>query len=143
MRDNTDVVNNLIASMVDAKILNADDISDGYHTFGELYRHRTVLFAALCHDHIEDAWVSKEHADGTMYDGMFIAGIHLPCGDVTYHIEGEYWELFSDLPYLNRAPTFDGHTPNDVLDRITSTYILTTEPPKHTDNDEENAPLPA
>lgn len=141
MRDNTDIVNNLIASMAYAKILNTDNISDGYHTFGELYRHRAVLFAAVCHDHIEDAWVTRNYADGrSVYGDMFLAGIHLPCGDVSYHIDGEYWELFSDLPYLTRSPSSDGDAPNDVLDQITSTYILSTEPPKRTDNEEENAP---
>jgi hypothetical protein len=54
-----------------------DDVSDGYHTFAELYQHRFALFLALCRA-LEMGWKSRLHADGTMYPGWFIAGIELP-----------------------------------------------------------------
>lgn len=37
---------------------DAEQVSDGYHTFGELYAHRCILFAALCHAHEPLAWKS-------------------------------------------------------------------------------------
>lgn len=40
----------------------AGEISDGYHTFDELYEHRTAIFAAifaaLCKAHPENSWKS-------------------------------------------------------------------------------------
>ena len=93
--------------------------SDGYHTFDELYEHRTVLFSVICNSHIDLAWKSRHHHDGTMFDDMFIVGIKTPAGPCTYHCENRYWDLFR-VPELERAPEFDGHTPEDVLVRIQS-----------------------
>ena len=93
--------------------------SDGYHTFDELYEHRTVLFSVICNSHTDLAWKSRHHHDGTMFDDMFIVGIKTPAGQCTYHCENQYWDLFR-VPELERAPEFDGHTPEDVLVRIQS-----------------------
>ena len=95
------------------------EVSDGYHTFNELYLHRNTLFAVLCNTYRSDAWKSMRHADGSMYDDYFIAGIQTPAGMVTYHIELLHWDLF-DVPELERAPEYDGHTSADVLDRLPS-----------------------
>ena len=95
------------------------EVSDGYHTFNELYLHRYTLFAVLCNTYRSDAWKSMRHADGSMYDDYFIAGIQTPAGMVTYHIELLHWDLF-DVPELERAPEYDGHTSADVLDRLPS-----------------------
>jgi hypothetical protein len=40
---NEDAINTLIAG----PLINTNQISDGYHTFGELYDHRISLFIAL------------------------------------------------------------------------------------------------
>ena len=95
------------------------EVSDGYHTFNELYLHRNTLFAVLCNTYRSDAWKSMRHADGSMYDDYFIAGIQTPAGMVTYHIELLHWDLF-DVPELERAPEYDGHTSADVLERLPS-----------------------
>jgi hypothetical protein len=88
---------------------------DGYHTFDELYHHRTVLFAVICNRW--SGWKSALHADGTMYEGYFIVGIDTPKGQATYHCEKKYWELFN-VPILDRAPEWDGHTPAEAIERI-------------------------
>jgi hypothetical protein len=98
-----------------------DEVSDGYHTFNELYLHRNTLFAVLCNAYRTDAWKSMRHADGYMYDDYFIAGIKTPAGMVAYHIELLHWDLF-DVPELERAPEYDGHTSADVLDRLPSLH---------------------
>ena len=92
------------------------DISDGYHTFNELYNHRAVLFSVICKQD-KTSWKSRKHHDGTMYDGMFIAGIGTPYGQCTYHLDNEYWELFK-VKEIPCAPEWDGHTPDDVLTRL-------------------------
>ena len=94
------------------------ETSDGYHTFNELYHHRAVLFSVIVATFSERAWKSKLHADGTMYDGMFIVGIETPDGQATYHYDIDpYWNLFR-CTELERAPEWDGHTPNQAIERI-------------------------
>lgn len=94
------------------------ETSDGYHTFNELYHHRAVLFSVIVATFSERAWKSKLHADGTMYDGMFIVGIETPDGQATYHYDIDpYWDLFR-CTELGRAPEWDGHTPDQAIERI-------------------------
>ena len=94
------------------------DTSDGYHTFNELYHHRAVLFSVIVRDHADLAWKSKAHHDGTMYDGMFIVGIETPQGQATYHYDIDpYWDMF-ECKELDRAPEWDGHTPDEAIARI-------------------------
>ena len=94
------------------------EISDGYHTFNELYHHRAVLFSVLCNSHAHLAWKSKKHHDGSMYDGMFIVGIETPEGQATYHYSiAPYWNIFHVKIYEN-APEWDGHTPEEAIKRI-------------------------
>ena len=94
------------------------DLSDGYHTFNELYHHRAVLFSVICNSFKPLAWKSKKHNDGTMYNGMFIVGIATPKGNATYHYYIEpYWDMF-DVKELDKAPEWDGHTPSEAIERI-------------------------
>ena len=74
--------------------LSTKDISDGYHTFGELYEHRRILFSIICHNNRELAWKSWKHSDGTMFDDSFIVGIETPEGQYTYHYNSEFWNKF-------------------------------------------------
>ena len=96
------------------------DLSDGYHTFNELYEHRAVLFSVICNQNKSKAWKSKKHDDGSMFDGMFIVGIETPLGQATYHYDIEpYWHLFH-VEERDVAPPFDGHTSKDAIIRIAS-----------------------
>lgn len=105
-----------------------DNISDTYHTFGELYHHRAILFATIVNNPIlkDLAWKSKQHDDpeNPMYDGMFIVGINTPDGQATYHYDVDpYWDMFQ-VQELERAPKYDGHTPADAIERIKSLWKL-------------------
>lgn len=96
------------------------DISDGYHTFNELYDHRAALTAALFKSLPSDTvYKSKKHHDGTMYDGMFIVGANLPgIGAISYHYDLDpWWDVFN-IREVENAPEWDGHTPNDVIERL-------------------------
>ena len=107
------------------KLYGEDCKCDGYHTFDELYEHRIVLWIALCnalgqanHSNDQDVWKSKLHSDGSSFDGWFILGMNKDKGkQITYHIPIKYWEecYFEEL---EKAPEFDGHTSDDVLERI-------------------------
>lgn len=100
---------------------NCGNVSDGDHTFAELYRHRAILTAALCNANPDMAWKSKKHDDGSMYDGYFIVGLDTPHGQATYHYALDCWDLFQARE-LECAPPYDGHSPNEALDRIRRTF---------------------
>ena len=48
------------------------NVSDGDHSFSELYHHRAILTASLFNAHKEKCWKSKFHDTGDMFDGYFI-----------------------------------------------------------------------
>lgn len=98
-----------------------DHISDGYHTFGELYDHRRALTAALCRALPLACWRSKAHHpdDGPMFDGgYFIVGVDLPTGTITYHYKLSHWDDFSSVIVLDHAPKWDGAAPAATVDRL-------------------------
>lgn len=96
------------------------ELSDGYHTFNELYHHRAVLFSIICNLMPDKAWKSKKHDTGDMFERMFIVGIETPNGQATYHYDiNPYWDMFK-VKELEKAPKWDGHTPVDAINRIAS-----------------------
>lgn len=101
-------INNQISALEDTS-----QVSDGAHTFDELYYHRMVLFAMICNQNSHEAWKSKKHHDGEMIEGMFIVGIDTPEGQFTYHYPKKYWKMFQVKKYI-LAPEFDGHTSKDI-----------------------------
>ena len=115
-------------------IPKAGKVSDGYHTFDELYDHRITLFIALCR-FVQDAdetandyggqsrpnkiWRSKTHHDGTSWDGWFIMGIGKEKGEqISYHLPLSRWDETDFAETLEKAPEWDGHTSNEVLERL-------------------------
>ena len=84
----------------------------------ELYEHRNMLFCALMNAHRHISWWSPFHDDGTMFDGQFIGGIDLPSGTITYHMPVAYMKHLGCVPARTAAPKWDGHTPEDVIERI-------------------------
>ncbi|EGQ4488673.1 hypothetical protein DMN17_04320 [Staphylococcus pseudintermedius] len=86
-------INDLIKVSKSTGKIKSKNISDGYHTFGQLYHDRAVLFAVILNTYKEKAWKSKQHHDGTMFgepNEMFIVGIDTPEGQYTYHYHMEY-----------------------------------------------------
>lgn len=121
-------------------------ISDGYHTFDELYEFRKLYNAALFnewasdwyardraikHGHIIPANVifpkyhvhkSIRHHDGELCfgGGWFIVVAVLPTGQISNHYRIEDWDLFR-IPETEKAMyPFDGHTSQDVMNRLKS-----------------------
>lgn len=102
---------------------NDFQVSDGYHTFDELYEHRINLYIALCrvlHSQTDVyVWRSATHSDGTFFDGWFVMGINKEAGDqITYHLPMSKWNETNFCGQRERAPEYDGHTPSDVLERL-------------------------
>ena len=95
-------------------------VSDGYHTFDELYDHRCLLFVALMKTNPKISWRANNHDDGTSYESWFVAGMHLPSGDISYHLPQYMWKLLDNVKIKtsNKAPKWDGHTSKDVVSRL-------------------------
>lgn len=102
--------------------LDTNLISDGYHTFAELYEHRITLFIALAlsisvsetHNHSKEVWRMN------VEDGWFLMGIGVDEGkQITYHLPESKWEQ-TDFCWLMKKEDFkfDGHTSEQVLKRI-------------------------
>ena len=102
------------------------EVSDGYHTFNELYAHRYALFCALAKMSRLDSdrlycWKSAKHwiedKLESVWDGWFLAGIEIDGQMITYHLPLEYWGFFDGIE-RKTPPPHDGHTSQDVLDRL-------------------------
>lgn len=106
-------------------------VSDGYHTFDELYDHRITLYIALCRGYVNAngnsdchgvplVWRSKLHHDGKGYDGWFTLGIGTKNGkQISYHLPMERWDEVDFAQTHDKAPyEFDGHSSADVLERL-------------------------
>lgn len=100
------------------------ETSDGYHTFNELYQYRMLYNALLFNEWAkhETFEVSKSwrHSDGELCfgGGWFVVTADTDAGQITNHYQEKYWDLF-DIPSLEWAPEWDGHTPQDVAERLT------------------------
>jgi hypothetical protein len=128
---NVDDLNNLIKSQ-DGNF-EKGKISDGYHTFDELYEFRKVYNAALFNEWAMlwnenkqaiiakyDVHKSWKHSDGELCfgGGWFIVVAVLPDGQISNHYEAKDWDLFK-IPETEKAKfEFDGHTSTDVLERL-------------------------
>ena len=102
-----------------------ENTSDGYHTFKELYAFRKVYNAALFNEWASRGkWSvhkSKRHSDGAecFGGGWFVVMAQLPSGQISNHYELSDWNLFHCEEREKAAP-YDGHTSQDVLERLTA-----------------------
>ena len=118
---------------------NKGNISDGYHTFNELYEYRALYNAAFFNGlvtYVEKTgnWVvnydvhkSKKHFNGEdcFGGGWFIVMAELPTGQISNHYELKDWDLFQ-VPEKEKANKWDEHTPQDVAKRMRK--FLTPKP---------------
>lgn len=110
-----EIINNLIQR----KKVDTNLISDGHHTFGELYEHRIELFITLAN--ILQDKTSKIVWRFKTDDEWFILGINCaPESQITYHLPISKWNEtdFAITFTYDTKPEFDGHTPKDVLERL-------------------------
>lgn len=106
--------------------LEMKDISDGYHSFDELYEFRK-LYNALYFNQLSQlnisglsVYKSWRHEDGELCfgGGWFIVVTILPSGQVTNHYKAEDWDLFQIQEVEKPKDKWDGHTSSDVRDRL-------------------------
>jgi hypothetical protein len=101
------------------------EISDGYHTFNELYYYR-MLYNAAFFNLLPKEWVhkSKRHHTGEecFGGGWFIVMAQLPTGQISNHYELKDWDLFH-VQEKEIADEWDGHSPQEAADRLHK-YLL-------------------
>lgn len=99
-------------------------VSDGYHTFDELYEQRMVYNAVLFNEWAKtgkyNVHKSTRHNDGELCfgGGWFIVVALLPSGLVSNHYSMEFWDLFKIPEYEKSIFEFDDHTPVAVIKRL-------------------------
>ena len=100
------------------------EVSDGYHTFNELYEFRKVYNAALFNEWAKqgkyNVHKSMKHHEGDecFGGGWFIVVAVLPGGQISNHYEMADWDLFNVPEHDKALFPFDGHTGADVLERL-------------------------
>lgn len=100
---------------------------DEYHSLEELYEYRLLYNA-----HAANGWhqqgipvvKSWRHSDGEpcFGGGWFIVTAQLPTGQVSNHYPAKDWDLFQ-IPFAERPPAWDGHTPQDAADRLRKSLL--------------------
>lgn len=105
----------MLQAVHDAGVDDIGKLSDGYHTFDDLYNQRCILFAKLVEVYKDKAWKTKRHEDGELCFGgkNFLVCIDTPQGPYSYHYPLKDWDLFK-CKELPKAKHFDGHTSKDV-----------------------------
>lgn len=131
-------INNILQDEVKLWNIKTDDISDWYHTFGELYKHRIHLFIALCKskyiienmsknnaesfDTIYTRFFtiqkSKKHNDWSEFEWWFIIQLETPRWQISYHLPNKYWGKCDFIKTVDKANEWDWHTSDDVLERL-------------------------
>ena len=136
-----EILNAIILKNKEEGNFKENNISDGYHTFNELYEFRKMYNAALFNEWALD-WMmynngrlgsnipittgkynvhkSWKHNDGELCfgGGWFIVSAMLPTGLISNHYKAKDWDLFK-IPEVEKALyEFDGHTGKDVLLRL-------------------------
>ena len=119
-----------ICVLHDLPAADVEKMSDGYHTFADLYEQRLILSAALAKNN-PHAWKSKRHEDGSVPfgGGWFIMGFDTDEGCYTYHYELKDWDLFQ-CKELDKGKPWDGHTSKDVR-RLLSIPAADVAPVRH------------
>lgn len=133
-------LNGLIVALKEEKVIETSNITDKWHTFGDLYNHRMAFTIALCNainllnidklliEGREDPKVycykSKRHYNNEkdpMFEGSFIVVIESPGGQISYHYDLEEWDKFKVEERYEPNP-YDGHTPDDTIVRLINLF---------------------
>lgn len=109
-----------LADASEGESINMKDVSDGHHTFADLYEHRMALTIALARSGVAKVWRSKQHHpdDGPMFDDMFIVSIDLYAGPIQYHYNLKFWDLFDGIREYPYADKWDGEGPDKTIERL-------------------------
>ena len=105
------------------KQIDTDLISDTWHTFGELYQHRSILYIKLCKELSEKGkyvvYRTRKHFDKSIMEGYFILGIKLPDNSyISYHMNNKNWALCDFAKTISCSPLQEKYTSLDALNNL-------------------------
>lgn len=109
---------------------HSGQVSDGYHTFEELYEYRMLYNAGLFNEWADqgkyDVHKSYKHHDGEecFGGGWFIVVAITPYGQITNHYRNEHWDLFQVQSAKEALYAYDGHTPQEAKRRLLQTIQI-------------------
>lgn len=106
------------------KIVNGD-MSDGYHTFDELYEHRCALYVLLCLQAPEYCFWRPD------FEGWFVLYIDIPIpgiGQISYHIPNGMFYLIENKIKQDDDHKWDGHKSKDVVNRLLMMASMAANP---------------
>ena len=115
-----------IQNSIDSLQIGKGQLTDGYHSFNELYDFRKVFNAHLFNEWAKqgkyEVHKSKKHYEGDecFGGGWFIVVAILPTGQISNHYELKDFDLFKCEETEKAKYQFDGHTSHDVLNRLLS-----------------------
>lgn len=101
-------------------------ITDGYHTFDELYDYR-MLYSAAFFNYLAylpgnpyNVHISFRTPDGEYWDNghWFIVVANLPTGQVSEYYKVSDLYFFEYVPIRSRIDVWVDHTPEDAKERI-------------------------
>lgn len=102
---------------------NVHELTDGNHTFEELYDHRHILACHVLNQNKGISFKTRKAKDGEEWEGWFIAGMNTPYGQISYHFPTTpYWYLL-DIPEIERNDLYDDHNSRDVYLRLINLLI--------------------
>lgn len=113
--------------MPEQAVIVDSNATDGYHTFAELYDHRHSLFAVLLRVYAPFAFKTRRNDKGIEWPGWFIAGIDLPTGQISYHLPEVWWQRLSWVREIPQNDNYDGHTADDVVERLRKLALYSYE----------------
>ena len=105
---------------MDTKLIlpcDVGEVSDGYHTFDELYNHRCTLWCIILTDNKELAFKTKLNDKKEVMEGWFIAGLDTPYGQITYHLPMSMYDRLN-VKEIEYNANYDGHDSEDALLRL-------------------------
>lgn len=89
-----------------------NDISDGYHTFAELYDHRCLLYLNWC---LETPNACSWRPD---FEGWFLLYRETSAGQISYHLPNTLLPLIEGKIEHDDDAKWDGHSSQDVANRL-------------------------
>jgi hypothetical protein len=114
-----------------AKYGSVGDLSDGYHTYNELYEHRCRLFIELCKrcseinrdvETIYDIYIVDKSDNDEWFLLVLVDKYARTNNQMSYHLPIEHYNecnyIATSIEKKEWEKMFDGHTSKDVLERL-------------------------
>lgn len=118
-----DAINSLVSAAKEAGY-DVSQVSDGYHSFDQLYATRMAYNVAAAHLaaqsglKVEKSLRHNGDAEPIFGGGWFAVTIYSPLGQITNHYKEEFWNLFQVQEVSELSAPWDGHDTETANSRL-------------------------